>query len=251
MDSEAQGLTVVKGRFELPGCPPGSKVPVWVYDATGHQAAFAELPTGSPSEPVVRLAPTVAARARIVDQFGLPVEKPTLIIGVLVREGADEHTSVVTGAPSRVTVSQKDISGTEEDYSVSGHGDVAIPGLIPGAKYSVAAGDTHGDWSERRTFTAPATGALDLGRIATRSIPRVPFRVGQLYYYRPVAVDPDGDPVTISLVEGPPGMHLDPETGALIWVPKPGQEGDHKVTLKATDTYGASALQTFRLRIAP
>jgi hypothetical protein len=251
MDSEAQGLPVVDGRFELPGCPPGTKVPVWVYDAAGGQGAITELPVDPSAEPVVRLVPTVTARARVVDQFGLPIQKPTMMLAVVLRDGADEQRSRQTGAPARIFVSAKDVHGTEADYSVSGHGDVVLPGLIPGAKYSVVASGGPADWSERQSFTAPAAGTLDLGRLSTRSIPRAPFRVGQLYYYRPVAVDPDGDPVTITLVEGPAGMRMDPETGALIWVPKPGQEGDHKVTLKATDRYGASALQTFRLRIAP
>jgi Putative Ig domain len=46
-------------------------------------------------------------------------------------------------------------------------------------------------------------------------------------------------------------MRMDPETSAVIWIPKPGQEGMHKVTIKASDPYGASSTQTFQIHVAP
>lgn len=53
------------------------------------------------------------------------------------------------------------------------------------------------------------------------------------------ANDPNGGAITYSLVNPPPGLTIDPETGELSWTPTEAQgPGDYEVTYKATDGPG-------------
>lgn len=70
-----------------------------------------------------------------------------------------------------------------------------------------------------------------------------------LYYVR--ATDPDGDPLTFSLLTAPTGMTLHPATGRLFWDPAPGQVGFHPVSLKVSDGQGGEALHPpFTLQVS-
>ena len=60
------------------------------------------------------------------------------------------------------------------------------------------------------------------------------------------AIDPDGDPVTLSVVGGPGGMN-----GALFtWIPPLNQTGSVPVTIQATDAPGDSVQQQFNINLA-
>jgi hypothetical protein len=250
IDAGAYGLPVRFGRFELPGCEPGTRVPVCVYDYQKKQGAFAELPADPSAEPVIRLTPTVTARVRLVDGAGAPAPKAGLKLAVVLRPGADEQESIESGERSMFSVSAAQVNETERDLASDVNGDVVLPGLIPGATYTFTASNQNGQ-SERQTFTAPTTGSLDLGRISLSPPKRRPSQPGRRYFYQPVVRDPDGDPMTFTLVVGPPGMTMDPETGALLWVPRPDQVGLHKVEIRVTDPYGGSATQAWQIRVFP
>ena len=58
------------------------------------------------------------------------------------------------------------------------------------------------------------------------------------YAYASQAVDPDGDPLTYSLVQAPDGMTIDPDTGVISWVPGNDQLGEQQVIVEATDHHG-------------
>ncbi len=73
--------------------------------------------------------------------------------------------------------------------------------------------------------------------------------VGQEYAYDAVATDPDGDMIAWSLDAAPTGMTIDWSSGHLEWTPSSGQLGEHQVVVRATDTFGAAATQTFTLRV--
>lgn len=47
------------------------------------------------------------------------------------------------------------------------------------------------------------------------------------------AVDPEGDPLTYRLVEGPAGTSIDPSTGVFTWSPL--ETGAHRITVEVTD----------------
>lgn len=77
------------------------------------------------------------------------------------------------------------------------------------------------------------------------SAPVTSITVGDSYSYSIVATDPDGDPVTTSLVKGPLGMVL--QGNSLNWVPSLAQVGAHPIEVRVTDSRGASATQSFNV----
>ncbi|MEL7227686.1 MAG: putative Ig domain-containing protein, partial [Cyanobacteria bacterium J06576_12] len=66
---------------------------------------------------------------------------------------------------------------------------------------------------------------------------------------QPLATDPDGDNLTFSLVDGPAGLTLAPETGLLLWTPTPEQTGPAAVTIQVTDDEGLSDTQSFTIDV--
>jgi len=79
------------------------------------------------------------------------------------------------------------------------------------------------------------------------SIPELAAEVGIQWTYTPVAIDPDGDVVTILLLSGLTGMTLN--NGVLTWIPTVTQLGGfNQVRLEATDGIGAGT-QDFMITV--
>jgi hypothetical protein len=75
------------------------------------------------------------------------------------------------------------------------------------------------------------------------SSPPTEIKDGQ-YVYQVAVTDPDEDPVTLELKQGPPGMTLDLATKQLIWKLTPENLGKHHVVLVAKDNdNGATQLE--------
>jgi len=71
------------------------------------------------------------------------------------------------------------------------------------------------------------------------------------YRYQVEADDPDGDRrLRFRLEEGPPGMTIDPITGALTWTPSPSAAGSHPVEVVVDDLQGGEASQRFTVEIS-
>lgn len=63
---------------------------------------------------------------------------------------------------------------------------------------------------------------------------------GTLYRYEPAVVD--FDPLTFTLLQGPPGLVQDPSSGVVTWVPGNDDVGrPNLVSFQVTDSYGASS----------
>jgi len=71
------------------------------------------------------------------------------------------------------------------------------------------------------------------------------------YAYPVQATDPDGDPLQYSLVTGPVGMEIDPETGALAWEVTSLALGEYAVTVRVEDGLGGSDEQSWSLVVGP
>lgn len=65
------------------------------------------------------------------------------------------------------------------------------------------------------------------------------------YEYWAEAMDPDGDTLKFSLLTGPAGMTLEPETGRLRWYPTISDAGEKEVAIQVDDGQGGSATQRF------
>ena len=74
---------------------------------------------------------------------------------------------------------------------------------------------------------------------------------GKTYTYQINAIDPDGDSLTYTLKEGPPGMTVGSESGIITWNVPPGDTGLHAVTVLISDSRGGELLAPFNLKISP
>ncbi|TAL10295.1 MAG: hypothetical protein EPO02_07945 [Nitrospirae bacterium] len=75
-----------------------------------------------------------------------------------------------------------------------------------------------------------------------------PAREG-MYEYAVTAMDPDEDPVTFELKQGPPGMTIDAATGKITWKVTLESAGKHHVVIAAKDNDGGVNQQDFDLDI--
>lgn len=75
------------------------------------------------------------------------------------------------------------------------------------------------------------------------------FDEDRLYRYEATATDPDSDPLTFSLVNGPGGMLLDAQTGEITWAPTADQAGPNNVTVEVSDGRGGIATQSFIVEV--
>ena len=77
------------------------------------------------------------------------------------------------------------------------------------------------------------------------------FDPNEVYRYDSNAVDPDDDSLTYSIVDGPGGLIINRDSGALLWAASPDQVGVHDVTIAADDGRGGVATQTFKIDVQP
>jgi hypothetical protein len=164
-----------------------------------------------------------------------------------VTQSADKGTLAGISVPITRFIT-RDFQPTENGKSKSPPGT-----MIPGATYTIQA-RTSSALSKIITFTAPMAGVRDLGNVTLESPPvgkkaTSPATVGQAFVYKPVASDPDGDPLFFDLVRGPTGMTVDPQSGVVYWVPGPQQLGTHTVALRVSDPYGGSSIQAWQIAV--
>lgn len=81
------------------------------------------------------------------------------------------------------------------------------------------------------------------------SLPPTTARVCETYSYCLTAQDEDLDALVFSLVKGPANMTMNPAAARLIWVPAPGEEGFHGVTVRVSDGRGGFDEQTFDVEV--
>jgi RHS repeat-associated protein len=77
------------------------------------------------------------------------------------------------------------------------------------------------------------------------------FDPNEVYLYDSDAIDPDNDPLTYSIIDGPGGLIINSQTGALLWAASPDQVGEHTVTIAANDGRGGVATQSFKIDVQP
>ncbi|MEG4312216.1 MULTISPECIES: putative Ig domain-containing protein [unclassified Microcoleus] len=89
------------------------------------------------------------------------------------------------------------------------------------------------------------------------STPRTNTRLGKTYFYQVEATDPDGNPLTYTLLNPPSGMAFATpastpagmtfQEGLISWTPEVSQQGTYPITVRVSDGLGGIATQTFNL----
>lgn len=90
--------------------------------------------------------------------------------------------------------------------------------------------------------------------IVTNSPPRVLPGIeakfeGLVYKSKIIAEDPEGDPLTYIIKEGPEGMTIDLKNGAITWRVTPKDKGEHNIIVSVSDDHGGEILVRFTTRI--
>ncbi|GEM_PF-1525877 len=81
-----------------------------------------------------------------------------------------------------------------------------------------------------------------------RLLGSIPVTVNETYEYPVRAIDPDNDPVTFRLLQGPAGAVINAGTGLIDWVPS--APGTYQFTVEASDNRGGITTQTYDLIIS-
>jgi len=80
------------------------------------------------------------------------------------------------------------------------------------------------------------------------STPPIEFS-GEMYSYQAQAEDPDGDPLSYTLVSGLPGMNIDPKTGLVTLHITKEHAGTHQIEISVGDPQGLKASQIYSLTL--
>ena len=133
-----------------------------------------------------------------------------------------------------------------------GDGTPAVTGATPSHTYAQA-----GDFTVTLTVNdgrgGTATGTATAHVVQTNAPPGFTSTPGTAgshqvpYRYQATASDPNNDPLTFSLSQGPAGMTVHPDTGLVEWTPTGSQMGSQTVVLRVTDPAQASATQSFEI----
>ncbi|MCA9078376.1 MAG: putative Ig domain-containing protein [Planctomycetaceae bacterium] len=100
-----------------------------------------------------------------------------------------------------------------------------------------------------KSFTIEVVHEVVNGAPSFTSTPSTNLIAGTPYVYDADAVDPDGDTIIYSLTTAPDGATINSSTGVIQWVPTIDDLGEHTLTVRATDTFGASIEQSVTLTI--
>ena len=104
--------------------------------------------------------------------------------------------------------------------------------------------------TESFEFTLTVVGRPVINSPVIESTPTLSAVVGNEYQYNLAANDPDGDVLSFELVDAPDGLTIDSSRGTIRWTPQADQIGQSNVTVEVTDPDGATATQTFTLRVS-
>jgi RHS repeat-associated protein len=102
---------------------------------------------------------------------------------------------------------------------------------------------------DTQTFVITVTSQMTNQTPRFTSTPPHAIAGDALFAYSAQVFDPDGDAVEFLLDESPSGMSIDPESGAVRWQLASSVRGDFPVTIRALDSLGGEAVQSFVLSV--
>jgi Putative Ig domain len=191
------------------------------------------------------------------------LQKVTLSVG----QATADHAPVFTSTPRTTTrlgntylydVAASDSDGDVLTYTLRSAptGMTLKDGVISWIPTAAQSGDhtvtiqvSDGTLSSTQTFTLTVANQAPNHAPTITSAPTLVTNLDRPYVYNLSGSDSDNDLVVWSLENAPDGMVLDAQTGALRWQPKSNQLGNHTVTVKLADSYGAFTTQEFTLKV--
>ncbi|WP_337175299.1 putative Ig domain-containing protein [Paludisphaera sp.] len=231
------GMTLsADGVLEWPSAGAAGDYPVVVVvtDARGawsrHAFTLKVAPAGSPNA-----APSARVDARTTAQAGRPYV-------ALVRASdpdGDPLSYALIGQPEGMTIDAAGVITWTPAAAQVGGFDVEV---------KVSDGRPGGEVIRAFRVDVTTQGVNSPPRVT--SLPRLAATVGTTYATTLRGSDPDGDPVSFRLVSAPRGMSLDPDTGAIRWIPAGDQLGPHEVVVEAVDPFLAASPQRFVVVVA-
>jgi len=200
------------------------------------------------------------------DQAGNAADLAALSpIQAMTLSGGQMEISISPPSPTITDVVTITVSGVYTDtctpgyasHRVTGHA-IAIESLLPGEDFCSPA---ETPWSYDVTVGRLETGLYTITHtletvaisktftVLEKAIPCAPkfdvdesqartATLGQLFTYRVTATGTP--PIVYSLQQGPAGMTVDADTGLVHWTPSPGEQGDVRVVVRATNSVGAN-----------
>lgn len=233
--------------ISLRGLEPGNYVAYYLYN-DGYESLAEPVtfviepgddPPGEPGEPRFELDRSVYAPGDdIVVAYGTDQPARLNWIGVWPEPGGGPFDEAWHGA------------STTWEYAPGGSGTVRIStdGLAPGAYTAYYLYDDGYTWLREPITFRIMTATETPPRLLTPSLRLRNGQEGRRYSAEVGgwAVDPDGGPVTFSLVRGPSWVRLQRD-GTLLG--RPNREGTVNVRIRATDVEGLSTTGTVEIRI--
>jgi len=124
---------------------------------------------------------------------------------------------------------------------------LSTKGLRRGDRVQVSVTATDGE-SESPAFELPLVRVANAAPVILSAPGGLPTQDGPFYQIE--AEDPDGDrPLQYSIEDAPPGMTVNPRTGAIDWTPTPSQVGTHEIHVVVDDNQGGRSRQTIQVSV--
>jgi RHS repeat-associated protein len=147
----------------------------------------------------------------------------------------DSLTFTLLQGPARMTVN-------------SATGQVSYANAVAGS-YAVSLKADDGQGGTAVQSWVLSVGAAATDAVAFLSTPSADATVGTPYVYLPKTRDANQQPVSFTLLSGPSGMSIDPNSGKLTWTPTAAQVGPQTIVLSADDHLGGTAVQSFVVNV--
>ncbi|WP_414573235.1 putative Ig domain-containing protein [Nostoc sp. CCY 9925] len=145
--------------------------------------------------------------------------------------------SLLTGAPSGITINSTTGLVTWTPTAAQ----------LGTQEFSIKVIDGKGGEGLQKVSLVVNTAAPNLAPVIT-STPRTQTRLGNSYYYKLEATDPDGDILTYSLQTAPTGMNITSD-GVITWTPTAAQFGSQPVVINVSDG-SSTQTQSFNLNVS-
>ena len=199
----------------------------WKGDPLFTAVALRALQTGTVQPPVITSTPLLIGNADELYTYNIMATDPdagdTLIFSLLVAPSGmilDSGTGLIRWTPSGNQAGTQSVSVQVTDST----------GLIDVQNFSI-------------TISAPNAPPT------IESIPIETTPAGSEYRYEVLAVDPNDDQLTFSLIVAPNGMFIDPDTGVVTWMSQSVQVGENNVVIQVADDGGLVATQSFAISV--